>query len=92
MKISHFGAIQNECNKTRAEEVDDISQQVHRTNCKLLKQQCLDLKQCTDGREVLLDLREDAAIVQKNATESRNAKGEVTKIVKAAKYCTLGLP
>ena len=91
MKLFYFGAIQNKCNKTREEQVDDISQQVHSTNCKLIKQQCLELKQCRDCREVLLDLSEDAAFVQKNATENQNVDSEATRIAKAAKYGKLKL-
>ena len=44
-----------------------------------------------DGREVLLDLSEDAEIVQQNATE-RKPDSEAMGIAKAAKYCTLGHP
>ena len=51
-----------------------------------LKQQCPELKQCRDCREVLLDLSEDAAFVQKNATENQNVDSEATGIAKAAKY------
>ena len=91
IQCSSFGAIQNECNKARAEELVDISQQVHSTNCKHMKEQCLDLKPYRDGREVLLLLREDAEIVQQNATE-RKTDSEALRIAKAAKYCTLGPP
>ena len=61
--VQVFGVILNECNKARAEELVDISQHVHSTNCKHIKEQCLDLKPYRDGREVLLDLSEDAEIV-----------------------------
>ena len=33
---------------------------VHSTNCKHIKEQCLDLKPYKDGPEVLLDLSKDA--------------------------------
>ena len=36
---------------------------VHSTNCKHIKEQCLDLKPNKEGREVLLDLSKDAEIV-----------------------------
>ena len=51
-----------ECNKARAEELVDISQQDHSTNCKHIKEQCVDLKPYRDGREVRLDLSKDAEI------------------------------
>ena len=86
-----IGANQNECSKAKAEELVDISQQVHSTNCKHIKEQCLDLKPYKDGREVLLDLSKDAEIVQQNATE-RKTDSEAMRIAKAVKYCTLGPP
>ena len=50
----------------------DISQQVQGTNRKLIKKgQCLDLKPYRDGREVLLDLSEDAEIVYQNAQREK---------------------
>ena len=61
--VQVIGATWNECNKAKAKEQVDISQQVHITNCKHIKEQCLDLKPYKDGREVLLDLSEDAEIV-----------------------------
>ena len=56
-----------------------------------MKEQCLDLKPYRDGREVLLDLREDAEIIKQNATE-RKTDSKAMRIAKAAKYCTLGPP
>ena len=56
-----------------------------------MKEQCLDLKPYRGGREVLLLLREDAGIVQQNATE-RKTDSEALRIAKAATYCTLGPP
>ena len=61
--VQVIGATYNECNKAKVEELIDISQQVHSTNCEHIKEQCLDLKPYKDGREVLLDLSKDAEIV-----------------------------
>ena len=61
--VQVIGATSNECNKAKAEELVDISQQVHSTNCKHIKEQCVDLKSYKDSREVLLDLSKDAEIV-----------------------------
>ena len=84
--VQVFGAIYNECNKARAEVLVDISQQVQGTNCKHIKEQCLDLKSYRDCREVLLNLTEDAE-AYRDKTDS-----EAVRITKEAKYCTLGPP
>ena len=73
----------NECNKARAEELVDISQQVHCTNCKHIKEQCLDLKPYRDGREV-----QKLKLFRRTPQRLRKTDSEAMRIAKAAKYLT----